>query len=391
MKNITLNLRLENDHPIYLNIDYLRQYEEELAMFLEDIDYMDTKKFAESVLFNEEIKSNNNIEGINDDLAFIDKVIKNSYENNINNNLRIINLYKGYKYILTHKDINKESLCELYQILSDGLLSSFDKARMGEYYRKGEVTILRGGHYIDESYIRIYEDKFLCGNPYAGVSADKIDYYMNKLLEYINTSGDEISTFLKSQIIHFYFVYIHPYFDVNGRTSRTVAMWYLLNNNSYPYIIFNRAIAFNYKHYEENLIKGKSTGNVTLFLKYMIVSVLIELEKENLIHNIKETSGVVLSKEESEILEYFISTNGNLTIKDLAMIYNKNNVKKKIIDIYEEKIKPLVNKKILIEERDTSSYIYNNIHNKFLVLNKENIGLDSSKTKHLKLTKYINN
>ena len=61
MKNITLNLRLENDHPIYLNIDYLRQYEEELAMFLEDIDYMATRRFAESVLFNEEIKSNNNI------------------------------------------------------------------------------------------------------------------------------------------------------------------------------------------------------------------------------------------------------------------------------------------------------------------------------------------
>ena len=46
--------------------------------------------------------------------------------------------------------------------------------------------------------------------------------------------------YVKSQILHFYFVYIHPYFDVNGRTSRTMALWHLLNSQAYPYIIFNR-------------------------------------------------------------------------------------------------------------------------------------------------------
>ena len=49
--------------------------------------------------------------------------------------------------------------------------------------------------------------------------------------------------------MHFYFVYIHPYFDVNGRTSRTLAMWYLLNEEAYPYIIFNRAINNNASNY----------------------------------------------------------------------------------------------------------------------------------------------
>ena len=73
---------------------------------------------------------------------------------------------------------------------------------------------------------------------------------MNQLFEFINNNEleeTEINKFIKSQIMHFYFVYIHPYFDVNGRTSRTVAMWYLLNNKNYPYIIFNRAIEFNKK------------------------------------------------------------------------------------------------------------------------------------------------
>ena len=112
---------------------------------------------------------------------------------------------------------------------------------MGDYYRNGPVYILKG--------ICLTNDCFM------GMDKDKIEYFMNQFFEFINSKDmedSEIDIFIKSQVMHFYFVYIHPYFDVNGRTSRTVSMWYLLNNKNYPYVIFNRAISFAKSEYEKN-------------------------------------------------------------------------------------------------------------------------------------------
>ena len=77
---------------------------------------------------------------------------------------------------------------------------------------------------------------------------------MSRLYDYMQTednlsTGSKTDIFLKSQIMHFYFVYIHPYYDINGRTARTTSMWYLLNKEAYPFIIFNRGISLNKKEY----------------------------------------------------------------------------------------------------------------------------------------------
>ena len=266
-------LKLKQDEKRYFryNDSYLDSEKDDLVNLLDGLDYMKTMLFVRKMMMSQEIKTNNSIEGINDDLSIIDKVIKTR---DINSK-RIINLFHGYQYILTHEQINKQSLKELYNLLSEGLLNDYSIFYMGEYYRQMPVYILKGDRLDKE--------------PFQGIKYDEIEKYMNPLFEYINESDNntEVDNFIKSQIIHFYFVYIHPYFDVNGRTSRTLSMWYLLNNKCYPYIIFNRAIAFNQKGYDENIVKGRNTGDITLFLKYMLSSVLKELEKEYLINNIK--------------------------------------------------------------------------------------------------------
>src|SRR5690606_40031597 len=53
---------------------------------------------------------------------------------------------------------------------------------------------------------------------------------LDKLISFLSSdsyNGSMTDSYIKSQIVHFYFVYIHPYYDVNGRTSRTLSMWYL--------------------------------------------------------------------------------------------------------------------------------------------------------------------
>lgn len=378
-KYIKLNLETIQESNIRINNEYLKPFKEELLEFLDGLDYMRTLKFARSMMISQEIKSNNVIEGIKDDLSIIDKVITQRKDDlSQTERQRIINLYHGYQYILTHKKINKDSLKELYQQLSENILDPRDKKRMGEYYRTAPVYIIKGNRLDTE--------------PYMGINENKIEYYMNQLFEFINEDTleeTEIDKFIKSQIMHFYFVYIHPYFDVNGRTSRTVAMWYLLNNKNYPYIIFNRAIAFNQKNYEPNIIKGRNYGDITLFIKYMLESVEQELEKEYIIHNIEKNTDEYLSKYDLQMLEYLLTMNGNITIKDLITIYNRYNVKEKITKILEEKIKPLLDKKILIQKRYTKKNIIPTIKNMEISLNPELIELDKTKIKHLDINKYI--
>ena len=117
----------------------------------------------------------------------------------------------------------------LYDILSFNLLDERDLARMGTYYREAPVYILKNGRLDMELEEGVYYLKI----------AELMEYYF----AFFNApifSQTMTDQYVKSQILHFYFVYIHPYFDVNGRTSRTMALWHLLNSQAYPYIIFNR-------------------------------------------------------------------------------------------------------------------------------------------------------
>lgn len=94
-----LELPLKNGKPLKINYDKFKDVREELESFLEDEDYMNNRRFAKKVLFSQEIKSNNTIEGITDDLLIIEKVISDaSCIKDVKQRKRIINLYNGYKY-----------------------------------------------------------------------------------------------------------------------------------------------------------------------------------------------------------------------------------------------------------------------------------------------------
>ena len=153
---IKLDLETNEGANIRVNTDYIQPYKEELEQFLDGLDYMKTLKFARSMMIGQEIKSNNVIEGIKDNLSIIDKVITQRKDNLSNQERqRIINLYHGYQYILTHKEINKDTLKELYDQLSENILDPRDKIRMGKYYRTAPVYIIKGNRLDVEPFMGI--------------------------------------------------------------------------------------------------------------------------------------------------------------------------------------------------------------------------------------------
>ena len=211
---------------------------------------------------------------------------------------------------------------------------------MGDYYREGDVFIF---YSADASKL-----------PDKGVDPSKVEYYMNKLFSFINTdfnSNSLTDEFIKSQIMHFYFVYIHPYFDTNGRTARTTSMWYLLNKKAYPYLIFNRGIDLSKNDYYKVIKKTKENSNITDFASYMLNSLYSELEKEHIIQNIKSLND--LNAIDYQTLHYILSMNGNSSLLDFSSMYNKYNNKKRVKDIDKEMIRPLIDKGILQFDRKT--------------------------------------
>lgn len=361
--------------PFRINIDILKEIEEELELFLLEEDFMNTRDFSKKVMFNQEIKANNTVEGYNDSVSFIKKVIENaSEEQNIEKKNRIINLYNGYQYILKGQDITEENVLKLYKILSKDLLEEYDLSHMGEKYRKAPVYILKGGR-LDDSMDE-------------GIPYEKIDEYMDSYFEFIDTfkvDDSQTEEFIKSQIMHFYFVYIHPFFDINGRSSRTIAMWYLLNKEVYPYIIFNRGINFD-SNYDRVIGTSKTRLDITEFLKYMLISVKKELEKEYIIHNLDSQSERQWHTIDYQVLNYFLALNGEKTVLDYATTYNRLNTKKNTKTIFENMLLPMIEDETLKITRTTKKNMFENVPNLVLELNKDKVNeINLEKVKRLKL------
>lgn len=361
--------------PFRINIDILKEIEEELELFLLEEDFMNTRDFSKKVMFNQEIKANNTVEGYNDSVSFIKKVIENaSEEQNIEKRNRIINLYNGYQYILKGQDITEENVLKLYKILSKDLLEEYDLSHMGEKYRKAPVYILKSGR-LDDSMDE-------------GIPYEKIEEYMDSYFEFIDTfkvDDSQTEEFIKSQIMHFYFVYIHPFFDINGRSSRTIAMWYLLNKEVYPYIIFNRGINFD-SNYDRVIGTSKTRLDITEFLKYMLISVKKELEKEYIIHNLNSQSERQWHTIDYQALNYFLALNGEKTVLDYATTYNRLNTKKNIKTIFENMLLPMIEDETLKITRTTKKKMFENVPNLVLELNKDKVNeINLEKVKRLKL------
>ena len=361
-QRISLPLYMDK-RSLFIENDALSVKKEKIEQFIEDEKNMMSLDFAKKVLPSNEVQSNNMVEGYSDDIEKINFIVKqkNVYKKTIDEEKRrIINLVSGYSYVMSENDINKYTLKKLYDILSRGLLTKEEIDKMGDFYRKDDVYI----YYSDN----------MCKEPDLGVKVPLIESKMDTLFDFINDyefDGMLTDEFIKSQIIHFYFVYIHPYFDINGRTARTTGLWHLLNEGAYPFVIFNRGIQINKSKYYRIIRDVKKYNNINPFLDFMLDSVLMELKKEHIIQFIKENSSEKLTATDFQTIHYLLSINGLCTAVNFVDMYNNCNEKKKAGILYEQMILPLIDKGIIVKGRATKSHITNGLDNFVIELNSK--------------------
>lgn len=136
---------------------------------------------------------------------------------------------------------------------------------------------------------------------------------MKSLFEFINDNENKINPLVLSSIFHYYFVYIHPFTDGNGRMARFWLSLMLIDYNSnFEYIPIEEEIYLNQNEYYEVISKCHNNGNVTLFINFILKVINNSLEKTT-----QKTTQKKLNDNQLEIVN-LIRINSSITRKELA-------------------------------------------------------------------------
>ena len=211
------------------------------------------------------------------------------------NDIIIKNMQNAINYILKEKPaFNKENLFKLYSLLSENCLDEEDKLKDGLYYRDDSVSI--GG--------------------YDGINHELIEEYMNGLFDLVNDKeqAKKLGIYLP-HICHYYILYLHPYFDYNGRTARMVSLWIsIINDLTYVSPLFiSEAINEFKSDYYKAIVNTRNTNNdLTYFLGYILeTAIKFSLIYKNIeeIKNKLSISGEFLSNAELVYLKKILIHN----------------------------------------------------------------------------------
>ena len=293
------------------------------------------------IMVNEIIKSNG-IEGVH-------TTKKDVYDSmNSNKKYRFSGIIKKYKQITENKieKINSaEEIRKIYdEVFSEEIMINPENQLDGKLFRKGLV-------YVTDSSMK---------NVHLGDSnEDLILKHIQNLIIFMNKK--DINFLLKACITHYYFEYIHPFYDGNGRFGRLIFSMYLarkldvFTGLSLSYAIFSEKE--KYSKLFLNTSNSKNFGEITFFLIGMLelikkgqesIMKMLEDKIEKLNFSRNYLNNLNLSDLEKDIMFVYIQnhifSNSDLEDKELCKIINmsrptlKNNIEQLIKKEYLTKI-----------------------------------------------------
>ncbi|MGF7184011.1 Fic family protein [Desulfitispora alkaliphila] len=276
-----------------------------------------------------EAQSNNEIEGIRSTKKELKDVLGDVMKSE-KKQKRFKGLMKTYLYIEQIKPFTEIS--DFRKLFDDLVSDEIDKADEpdGELFRKGYVEINDGSN-----------------TTHIGVSSEvEIIELLNALINFLN--DEQYPELYRYMVGHYYYEYIHPFYDGNGRTGRLLVCSYLSRYlERYSAITFSYAINKNKsKYYKalEEIPYPLNRGEVTFYLIDMLELLLsgqegiiedleINLSKIERIH--KYFKGDIWKErmEESDVLRkmtylsVFVNEETNFAVTQLMKFSNKSRYK----------------------------------------------------------------
>jgi len=267
---IKLNFMIGSNEAFYLPIRELKdsiiniyRADKRISKIEEALPTKALKQFSRRCLIDE-IVLTNKIEGVHSTRKEIGKVLQ-ELQTNSRTHQRFKGLVTKYNMLSEDSDIPLSScqdIRDLYDELVLAEVKNSDKNSVpdGNLFRKDAVCV------YSDTQKNIHEGLY---------PEEKICSAMEKALEILN--NDEIEWIPKIAAFHYFFGYIHPFYDGNGRISRFISS-YLLSKELEPILAFriSYTIHENIKDYYkafEICNNPQNMGDITPFL-IMFVNVI---------------------------------------------------------------------------------------------------------------------
>lgn len=216
-----------------------------------------------------EIQSTNEIEGVRS----TKKEISTAIHSNTKEKVRFDGIVNMYKEIINGEKTKISDLSDFREIYDNLLSEEIDiKNELdGNLFRKEPVYIEDGNKTIHQ----------------GDINEININNNLIRLIDFMNNSN--ISFLIKAIITHYFFGYIHPFYDGNGRMGRFLLSSYLARKiDLFTSISISESVANNKKKYGDafsEVSHPKNNGDLTNFV-IDIMEIIIS-GQENMIEETK--------------------------------------------------------------------------------------------------------
>ena len=273
-------------------------------------------------ILSNELYKTNKIEGIETIKSEIHTSLKDDKKFNKKTN-KLDGIVKKYKDIMekNFKDTQHIDSLSSFRKIYDEMFEDFEKSGNykldGKYFRKDTVKVInRLGNTI-----------------HIGVNGEEaIEKNMENLIQFMNRK--DIPFLVKASISHFFFEYIHPFYDGNGRFGRYLLSLYLARKlDILTAFSVSYSISKNLDDYYKSFVEVEDVNNygeITFFVENILKTVkngqemIIELLNDSIIrfnHSMEILNEIAkdLSEKENILLQIYLQ---NYLFNDFEEITN---------------------------------------------------------------------
>lgn len=259
----------------------------------------------------------------------------------------LINNYQAMRWIKKNdsQQVSKEVILKIHEIVSQNTLEGDDANFSGKFR----------------------DDKVYVGN-HEGVEHTKIETVLDEVISLTTNNPRYLHGLIKGILLHYFTAYIHPFFDGNGRTARTLFYFKSMKNNLkfVELLSISANLKQHGKRYEKSfdLVKEHEL-DITFFIDFCLDSLLLSLKKvEQKVNFLITISELIkrdsLSETQVSLLQRMaLNKHKSISIEEYASEIGKSR------EISRRELKGLFAKGYLSELKQGKKFVYK-VNSKYL-------------------------